>query len=146
MSALVALLLAAPAPSTSDIVLERPQVRASIGRTPNTAAYVTIRNKAARPDRLLSASCACAARVEIHAHETRAGVARMVPVRSINVPAQGRAVLAPGGAHLMLLGLKQPLREAGWTPMTLVFERAGPVTARFRAARRIEVAAPAHAH
>lgn len=130
-----------------DLTLVRPQVRASLGRSPNTAAYVTIRNRGSRPDRLLSASCTCAERVEIHTHRMQGGVARMTRVPALAVPARGQAVLTPGGAHLMVIGLKQPVREGAEPALTLVFERAGRVTTRFRATARIETApAAAHAH
>ena len=144
------LALAAPAvaegATKGDLTLVQPQVRASIGKAPNTAAYFTVRNRGARPDRLLSASCTCAARVEIHTHQSQGGVARMVRVPSVTIPARGEAVLAPGGAHLMLFGLKQPLRDGGRQSMTLVFERAGAVTTTFAVAARIEAPASAHAH
>ena len=130
-----------------DLTLEHPQVRASIGATTSTAAYLTVRNGGDLPDRLLSASCTCAARVEIHTHQMQGGVARMRRVPALAVPARGRAVLAPGGAHLMLIGLKQPVREGADPRLTLVFERAGAVTVRFHATRRIETAAAGgHAH
>ena len=146
---LAALALSGPGQELAkgDLTLVRPQVRASLGRSPNTAAYVTIRNRGSRPDRLLSASCTCAARVEIHTHQMQGGVARMTRVPALAVPARGQAVLAPGGAHLMLIGLKQPVREGADPALTLVFERAGRVTTRFHATARIETApAAGHAH
>ena len=145
------LLIAAPeaaAAATKDVTLMHPQVRASLGRAPNTAAYVVVRNAGARPDRLVSASCACAARVELHTHQSQGGVARMTRVAALAVPARGEAVLAPGGAHLMLIGLKRPLREGERQTLTLVFERAGAVTAAFPVRSVIETPAQAghHAH
>ena len=136
---------AAPAPAREatrgDISLARPQIRASIGNAPNTAAYVAIRNRGSRPDQLVSASCTCAARVEIHTQQTQDGVARMVRVPAVTVPASGEAVLAPGGAHLMLFGLKRPVRDGEDQTLTLVFQRAGAVTTRFRATARVEASA-----
>jgi copper(I)-binding protein len=46
----------------------------------------------------------------------------------VTIPAKGEVAFKPGGAHLMVFGLKKPA-EAGTTmPMTLTFERAGKVT------------------
>ena len=138
---------AAQAAPSGDIALANPQIRASLGKSPNTAAYVTIRNSGPRPDRLVSAACTCAARLELHTHQAQGGIARMARVPAIPVPARGQAVLAPGGAHLMLFGLKQPVREGADPALTLVFERAGKVAVRFHATSRIDAAASArHAH
>ena len=152
--ALATLSLAVAAPAAArdatkgDLTLVHPQVRASLGRAPTTGGYVTIRNAGARADRLVSASCACAARVELHTHQMSGGVGRMTRVSSIAVPAGGTAVLAPGGAHLMFIGLKGRLADGKTQPVTLVFEHAGAVTAAFQVRARIEAGAPAahHAH
>ena len=56
------------------------------------------------------------------------GVGRMVPVQAVDVPSGAEAKLAPGGLHVMLIGLKQPLKEGQTFPLTLNFEHAGPVT------------------
>ena len=120
-----------------EITVVRPQIRASLGRAPSTAGYLTVRNSGARADRLVWASCTCAERVELHTHQMQAGVARMSRVPAIVVPARGHAVLAPGGAHLMFVGLKAPVREGSDQRVALVFERAGTVTAVFHARSRI---------
>ena len=133
-----------------DLTLVHPQMRASLGRAPTTGGYVTIRNAGARPDRLLSASCACAERVELHTHQMQGGVGRMTRVPALAVPARGETTLAPGGAHLMFVGLKGRLADGQEQPVTLVFERAGKVTARFHVRARVDApaagAAEHHAH
>jgi len=52
---------------------------------------------------------------------------RMRPVDGIDVPAEGKAVLEPGGFHIMLINLKAPLFEETVIPLTLEFEKAGKV-------------------
>ena len=144
LAALATAVLAAPAAAADvakgDLTLVAPQMRASLGRAPTTAGYVTIRNAGARGDRLVAASCACAERVELHGHRLEKGVASMTRLRAIDVPARGRAVLAPGGAHLMFIGLKGRVADGAQQPVTLVFERAGRVTVRFQARARIDTA------
>ncbi len=138
---------AAGAAAAKDVSVAAPQVRASLGRAPNTAAYAVVRNAGARPDQLVSASCSCAARVELHTHRMDGGVGRMTRVPALVVPARGQLALAPGRAHLMLIGLKRPLRDGEGQALTLVFERAGAVSATF--AVRSTIVAPAarhHAH
>jgi copper(I)-binding protein len=55
------------------------------------------------------------------------GVAKMRPVDGILVPANGATELKPGGYHVMLMGLKEPLMEYGTFQLTLTFEKAGSV-------------------
>ncbi|MNY67677.1 hypothetical protein D3C86_2053050 [compost metagenome] len=50
---------------------------------------------------------------------------RMRRIPSLTVPARGEALLAPGGAHLMIYGPKRALREGETVPMTFVFRRGG---------------------
>lgn len=113
------------------LTLSNLAMRASLGTNPNTAAYLTIANAGAKLDRLLSASCACAAKVETHATMNHGGVAMMHSAGPVAIPARGAVKLAPGGTHLMLTGLKSRLRPGGMQLITLRFERAGEVKAAF---------------
>ncbi len=51
----------------------------------------------------------------------------MRPVEAIPVAAGGTVTLAPGGLHMMLIGLRQALKPGDSFPLTLRFEKAGPV-------------------
>ncbi len=122
-------------------------VRASIGAVPNTAGYLTVANSGRTADRLVAASCTCAARVELHQTSSAGGVARMSQTTGFAVPAGGRLSLAPGGGHLMLLGLTRPLRDGETVRLRLRFDRGGVVEAPFRVTTRPGVAAAdPHAH
>ena len=133
-----------------DISVLRPLVRASLGRAPNTAAYFIIRNRGAAPDRLVSAACTCATKAELHEHQMQGGVARMRRVLAVTAPARGEMAFAPGGRHLMLTGLKRPLRAGAQVEITLVFERAGAVRVPFRVSASVDQQTAAggarHAH
>ncbi|MDP3417694.1 copper chaperone PCu(A)C [Falsiroseomonas sp.] len=93
------------------------------------AGYLTLRNTGAA-DRLVAARAAIAGTVELHTHIHENGVMRMRPVEAIDLPAGGTVTLQPGGLHLMLIDLKQPLRQGETVPVTLVFEKAGEVQAQ----------------
>jgi copper(I)-binding protein len=54
-------------------------------------------------------------------------VMRMRPVDGVEIRAGQTVTLRPGGFHLMLIGLSQPLRQGETVPVTLRFERAGDV-------------------
>jgi protein SCO1/2 len=129
----VRVLLAAAPASDSSIRLDDPWVRrapAMASAESNTAAYVTIVNGGRAPDTLLSATADVARSVEIHETRNMSGMMMMEPVPRIIVPPGARVELKPGGYHLMLIGLKHGLGPGQTVALTLVFERAGRITAR----------------
>ena len=111
-----------------NVMIHEPWARASLGQTPNSAAYMVLEITEGEPDRLVSGSSPVANKVELHTHLMEDGVAKMRPVEVIEIAPGAPAVLKPGGLHLMIMGLVQKL-EAGQTmPITLVFENGGEVT------------------
>ena len=111
-----------------DLTIEHPHARATVAVQKNGAAYMVIRNRGSEPDRLLGARTGEAQAAELHGTTVTAeGVARMRPAEAVEIPPGGEAKLAPGGLHVMLVGLGSPLVEGTSFPMTLVFERTGEV-------------------
>jgi len=95
--------------------------------------FLTISNKGAAGDRLLGASSPLAARVEIHEMTMTDGIMRMRPIpNGIDIPAGKIVSLNPGGVHLMLIDLKEPLMVAESIPLTLDLERAGHIETALR--------------
>jgi copper(I)-binding protein len=134
--ALLGLVLAAGAAVTmaaeswrlGDIEIEGAWARPTAGRPQNGAAYLTITNHGAEPDRLLGAEGEIARLIDLHQHRIDPdGVARMRPVEGIELPPGETVRLEPGGLHVMLMGLAKPLRAGASFPLHLVFERAGEV-------------------
>jgi copper(I)-binding protein len=111
-----------------DITVEGPWARASAGSARAGAAFMTLNNAGTADDKLIAASTTVADKAELHTHIREGDIMRMRPVEAIDVPAGGIAELQPGGEHVMLMGLKQPLKEGEAFPLTLTFEKAGPVT------------------
>jgi copper(I)-binding protein len=127
-----ALLPAAPVRAHHDtvfgaITIGHPWTRAA-GANANGAAYMTLRNAGPVPDRLLAASTPVARTVELHTHIREGEVMRMRPVDDIPLPPGETVRLRPGGLHVMLIGLTEPLRQGTMVPLTLRFERAGETT------------------
>jgi copper(I)-binding protein len=118
------------------IVVTDAWVRPATAGQAATALYASICNAGDAPDRLISASADLADAVELH-ETTRdaAGVARMSRIDAMDVAPGKSVALAPGGAHVMLIGLKGPVDEGGTAEVTLVFEKAGPVVVRAAIAR-----------
>jgi copper(I)-binding protein len=95
----------------------------------NAAGYLTVANQGRFQDRLTGAASPIAARVTLHQSHMVGNVSVMRALDGIAVASRGQINLAPGGFHLMLEGLKRPLRPGERAPVTLQFQRAGPVRA-----------------
>jgi copper(I)-binding protein len=107
------------------------QIRATPAGLPTSAAYLTISNAGKAPDKLLSIECACAASAMMHESRTRNGISSMSMLNQVVVPAGGKVRFKPDGLHVMLVGLKRPLKAGSTQEMTLRFEKAGTVRAVF---------------
>jgi copper(I)-binding protein len=108
------------------------------------AGYLTIENKGLVSDRLLSASTEVAKRVEIHEMSIAGGIMTMHPVTDGLSIQEGQTVkFAPGGLHLMLIGLSAPLVRGNKVPVVLKFQQAGDITVLFDV-EAIGASAPQH--
>ena len=108
-----------------DITVDRPWTRATTVQV--GAAYMTLRTAGKTPDRLIKASSPDAQRVEIHSMSMDGGVARMQEIPGVDIRPGAATQLKPGGFHLMLVGLRRPLREGQSIRIALTFEQAGTV-------------------
>lgn len=110
-----------------NLVLHHAWARATPGGAKSGAAYVEIENKGDQPDKLLGAAADIAEMVEIHKMSMENDVMVMKPAGALDIPAHGKVELKPHGLHIMLMGLKHPLKEGDTFPVTLTFEKAGSV-------------------
>ena len=128
-----------------DIDIGHPYARVTLPGQPTGGAYMSFDNHGA-PDRLVSVQTAAAKSVELHSSTLEGDVMRMRQVDAIDLPANKAIVLQPGGWHLMLIGLKAPLKQGDSFPMTLKFEKAGEVVVDVKV-QAVPPATPAsHAH
>ena len=111
------------------------------------AGYLKLTNKGAA-DRLLSARSPAADAAEIHSMTMDGNVMKMRQVDAIELPTGQTVELKPGGYHLMLMGLKVPLKAGDQIPLTLKFEKAGEVvvTVKVEEPKPQPDAAAVHAH
>lgn len=113
--------------TAGDLRIIHPWSRAALANLTG-AGFMGLRNTGSTPDRLVSARAEIARVVEIHTHIRDGDVMRMRPVEGgIEIAPGAEVTLAPGGHHLMLIGLKRPMAKGDRVPLTLVFERAGEV-------------------
>lgn len=109
-----------------------PWTRATPPKARTAGGFVTIENSGETPDRLLGAASPIAGRVEIHEMRMDDGTMIMRPSEDgIEIPAGGKATLAPGGTHIMFMGLKGDLVQGDTIPVMLNFELAGDVDVLF---------------
>ena len=111
---------------TGPLAVDNAWARATPGKSDIGAAYVTIHSPTA--DRLVAASTPVAKKAELHTMEMSGMVMKMRPISGIDIPAGQSVSLAPGGLHIMLMGLKQPLKAGQSFPLTLTFAKAGTRT------------------
>jgi periplasmic copper chaperone A len=88
--------------------------------------YFTLKNDSGKSDRLLKLSTPVAKKVQVHRTEVLDGIARMREVAVLHVDAGQTLEFQPGGMHVMLMGLKQPLVAGKSYELELRFEVAGP--------------------
>ena len=131
MKILIAIVVALWAGASPTLAEESVRVsdawaRASVLASRPVASYLTI--ESAVEDRLLGVTTPVAGHVMIHAVEKDGDVSRMKHIETLELPTGERITLAPGGMHLMLMGLQDKLSEGTTFPMTLSFENAGEIT------------------
>ena len=97
--------------------------RASAGLKRNGVIFFTVKNQGRNDNTLVSVLTDVSKRAELHGHSTNDGVMRMSKIKGgIQIPAGSIAQLKPGGFHVMLLGLKAPLKKGETIYATLLFK------------------------
>src|SRR5687767_10752314 len=118
----------------------RPDITVADGWTRETApgqtsaaVYFTVTSSGDGADRLVEVSSPAAAAAALHSTSSADGVARMRALADgLEVPARSTVELKPGGTHVMLMGLKQPLAAGGKLDLELTFSASGRRTAQMR--------------
>ena len=120
------LALGAAAQTTPSISLENAWARATTASAQAAAIYLTITDHGTA-DRLVSASTPVAGKAELHETIHDGNVTRMRSAAGLAVSPGAPVSLSPGGYHIMLTDLKQPLTAGQSFPLSLTFEKAGTV-------------------
>ncbi|RXJ87836.1 copper chaperone PCu(A)C [Arcobacter sp. CECT 8985] len=114
-------LLSISAIFASDLKIEDAYVRATPPGLQNSAAFMTIKNSSDENIALLKAKSNVSKVVELHTHQMKNGIMKMYQVPKIDIAAKGETTLKPGGFHIMLIGLKHPLKVGENVDLTLEF-------------------------
>jgi copper(I)-binding protein len=115
----------AQTPTQDTIVVDHPWARATPRGAKTGAVYLTVVNNGRAADRLLGATTPVADKVQFHSVSEENGVSHMREMSSVEIGPGAKATFSPGGMHIMVVGLKQPLKEGDTFPITLSFEKAG---------------------
>jgi hypothetical protein len=118
-AALIGLSLAAQAQTT----VKDPWVRATVAGQKASGMFGQL--SSATGGRLVAASSPVAGIVEIHEMSMDGTTMKMRAIPALDLPAGKAVALKPGGYHVMLMDLKQPLKAGETVPLTLVVEGAG---------------------
>lgn len=102
--------------------------RAMPPSAPTGAVYFVLKNPENEADRLIGVRTERAEKAELHTHIHEGEIMRMQQVEAVEVPAAGQVEFKPGGHHVMLFKLSEPLAAGDHFPLTLIFEKAGEVT------------------
>lgn len=113
-------------PIQADVLVENAWLRLLPPVSKMTAAYMNLTSD--REDRLVSISSDIAELVEIHQSKMEAGVMSMQEVKRLSLPKGETIELKPQSYHLMVMGLKEVLKEGEVYPFTLEFEHADKMT------------------
>ncbi|MFC3606781.1 copper chaperone PCu(A)C [Stutzerimonas tarimensis] len=110
------------------VVVDQVWSRAMPPTAANGAVYFVLVNHTDHPDRLVAASTDRAEVTELHSHVQADGLMRMEQAQEIEIPPRAELVFEPGGYHVMLLGLTQPLVAGERFNLTLELAQAGAIT------------------
>lgn len=132
--------------SCAAVMVTQGYVRAPVPGQTTAAAFMTIANDGDKPVQLVAVKGDVATALELHGHTHANGIMQMRKVDAIPVPAKARVELAPGGLHLMLIGLRQPLVEKQQVVFTLVFDDGSEVRASMPVVSIMNEAAAGHQH
>jgi periplasmic copper chaperone A len=105
------------ASNTGDIEISGGWTRATAPGQDQAGADLSITSK--QPATLVGASSPACKAVQLHTMTSENGMMRMREVQAIELPAGKRVNLRESGYHLMLIGLKAPLKEGDTVPFTL---------------------------
>ncbi|MEY2593770.1 MAG: hypothetical protein RI972_1459 [Pseudomonadota bacterium] len=114
--------LAASAPAQAQVTVQDAWVRATVPQQKATGLFASVTS--AKGGRVVAASSPVAEVVEIHEMAMDNQVMRMRAIPALELPAGKAVELKPGGFHVMLMGLKQQVKEGDTVPVTLVVEGA----------------------
>jgi periplasmic copper chaperone A len=144
LTLVAAMMVASPANASELAVTQawsRPAVAGGVG-----VGFMVLSNKGKAPEVVVKVESPAAREVQIHQTSMAAGMSSMKMLTRLPLPPGGAVTFAPGGYHLMFIGLKAPLKVGDTLPATLTFASGARVQAIFKVQVSPPAATPGHAH
>lgn len=115
-----------------EIRIDHPYARPTVASQSSGAVYLNIENLGKKAEQLVSVTSSAAKSAEIHTMTMDGNVMKMREVNGIDIKPGEKISMVPGkGYHIMLIGLKQPLKAGDKFPVTLSFRHAGKIETQF---------------
>lgn len=127
---LLGALIAAPVFAAETVTAVNAWARSTAPGQKAAGAYMELTSPADAA--LIGVETPVAARAELHVMSMDGGVMRMRAVEKIDLPARKAVKLAPGGLHVMLIDIRQPLKAGDKVPLTLTVRGAGGALSAIR--------------
>ena len=134
---------AAVAASSQPVQVKDAWVRAMVAGQQSTGAYLTVTAKTAT--RLVGIASAVAGVAEVHEMKMEGDIMKMRAVPVLELPAGKSVRFKPGGYHIMLMDLAQPLQKGSSVPLTLFFKDAQGIESRMNLMLPVAAVAPGNA-
>ena len=127
-----------------NLEIHHPASKATLPGQPVGGGFLTVTNKGAEADRLVSITAPDVSDdVQLHEMAMENDVMKMRHLPDgIEIPAGATVELKPGGLHVMFMKIKHPFKEGESFKATLTFEKAGKLDVDFK----IEAAKPGANH
>ncbi len=116
-----AILFALAVTAHAEVDVHDPWIAEAPPTARSLAAFMGLENAGSTPRRLVAVEAPGFDRIELHQSTEEDGMHRMVKQEAIEIPPGGRTELAPGGYHVMLIGIHEPLRAGDTVSMRLIF-------------------------
>jgi copper(I)-binding protein len=118
-------------PAGGALLVENVWAQPTLAGSQQGAVYLTVRNDGDGDDALVSVSTPVAEHAMLHASVVTNGTAVMTAQENVPAPAHDSVVFEPGGLHVMLMGVAEPLTVGMTAPITFTFAHAGAVETTF---------------
>jgi len=130
-----------------NIAIEHGRVNPTVPGMKVTGVYFNIKNNTAKDITLINALSSTTDRTEIHHHINVDGLSKMQKVsEGVVIPAGKTIEFAPGGLHIMIMGLTKAIHEGEEVVVELQFDDGSHIDVFAKATRPSAGHTPTHKH
>lgn len=112
----------------ANLTVSNASVRLLPPSLPNTSAYFSVKNSADHDIILVAAQTEIAQKAELHNHVMQGQMMRMERQDSVTIGAGQTVNFEPGGLHMMIFGLKEPLQKTQSVKLSLLTQGGDIIT------------------